>query len=209
MLAATVAAVPHRRSLAGAGWPFLASVSPRNPLRDVPTRIGKAQFGKFRKSCEQFVILHKAFAEADSRIDHDLRFPYARFARDSDGLLQATDHVLHYITGERSFLHGARAAAHVHENQRSTELGGNLRETRIAAQAGNVVDDFRAGAEGDFRDRGFLRVYGDRNFQFAAQRFEHRQQAAQLNGSGDWLRTGASGLRADVDDVGAIPLHGK
>src|SRR4029077_350861 len=41
MLAATVAAVPHCRSLVGAGLPFLASVAPRNPLRDVPTRIGK------------------------------------------------------------------------------------------------------------------------------------------------------------------------
>src|SRR5438309_1693913 len=57
-----------------------------------------AEFRQLRKFLQQFVILREALAEADARIENDLRFRDAGFPGEDYGLAKALQYVPHGVT---------------------------------------------------------------------------------------------------------------
>ena len=90
-------------------------------------------------------------------------------------------------------LHVGRRAAHVHEHQPGAARRHGRRQRRIA-EGGDVVHRHRAGLQRPRRRLGARGVHRDRRRAPGAQRFEHREQAAELLGRGH--RRGASTLPA-------------
>ena len=85
-----------------------------------------------------------------------------------------------HIARERPFLHGARNAANVHQDERQLVFSRDFGGARIAPQTGDVVHHLRPRGGcglGNFR---LLRVNGDGNAQLDAESFEDRQDAAQF-----------------------------
>ena len=74
----------------------------------------------------------------------------------------------------------ARLAAHVHQDQRDAAQSGDFGETGIVFEAGDVIDDFGAGSDGDFGDAGFAGVDRDGDFQFAAEGLENWEEPAEF-----------------------------
>src|SRR5882724_12228954 len=138
----------------------------------------KTELRQLRQLKQDFVVLREALAEADAGVEDDLRFRDTGFERHSDGTAKALQDVLHHVPCEWPFLHRARLASHVHQDQRDAMTCGDFGNARIAFQSGDVIDDFRAGVERGLRDLGLLRVNGDGDFQKSAQAAEHGEESS-------------------------------
>src|SRR5579863_1036293 len=114
--------------------------------------------GDLREAPQQFIILRKAFTEADTWVEHDLRFRNAGFSCNRQRRAKILFHVSHDVFREWNLLHRRRLAAHVHQNEPAFFIGNNVGDARIVTQRRNVIDDFRARTERNFSDRGFSRV---------------------------------------------------
>ena len=142
MLAVTVAAVPQMRSASARTrrepWPM-------NLFRDVPTQQRESQAARVpagARANRNFArqLLPKPMPGSRTICD----FGDAGAAGDGDGAAQAGGDVAQHVARERRFLHGARFAAHVHQDQRQLAPGGEFREARVGAERGDVVEDFGA-----------------------------------------------------------------
>ena len=95
----------------------------------------------------------------------------------------------------------------VHHDDSRLVFGDYPRHVGVALQAPDVVGDRGAGAERPCDHGGFHAVDGDRHAQ-GHHGAKHRLQPLQLFLGGNRLRAvGPGGLRADVDDVGALGDH--
>src|ERR1700687_602451 len=168
-----------------------------------------AELGEVREACEEFVILRKAFAEADARIEDNLRTRNSGVAGPSDGCTQSGDDLRPNVARERTLVHGVWLTTNVHQNERQFVLPRHFSDTRIAPQSGNVVDDFRACLGRSFGYLCFARINRDGNAQLAAQLFQNRQNTPQFFFEGNRLRTGPRGFAADIDQAGAGLFHGE
>ena len=132
---------------------------------------------KFRQLSQQFVILRKTLAEADAWINHDLRSRHAALSRAVQSSVRSplrTSFITSRANGPFCMVRGVpRMCIRM---SGAPCLAATSRQFRIAAQPRNVVDDFRASSQRDFRHRRLLRIHRNGNLQFAAQRLQHRQQ---------------------------------
>lgn len=105
-------------------------------------RADQQRIAEFRESEEirqQFVILRVGFAKADAGVEDDLGFGNTGAPRESDGAPQGSGNITDGIFGEWALLHRLRGAAHVHQDQRNFVTDGNLCDTGIVLQTGNVI----------------------------------------------------------------------
>ena len=93
----------------------------------------------------------------------------------------------------------------VHDDAAALGLGGDLDHLRVG-EAGHVVDDRGAKARADPGDVGVARIDRD-DGPLGHERADHGDDAAGLLLAGDGAVTGARGLAAHVDDVGALVKH--
>ena len=104
------------------------------------------------------------------------------------------------------------AALVVHDNGRHARLGGDARESVVAAEAPDVVEHVRAGIDGCARHFGLVGVDADRRVgQCRADRFDRGHDAPDLLFGRDLVEAGVGLVRArprrlaaDVEDVGAF-----
>jgi hypothetical protein len=97
-------------------------------------------------------------------------------------------------------LHRARCAAHVHRDVRGARVGNDSQHRRIGRSSRHVVDQHRAGGERGASDIRLRRVDTHHNSAVARQRFDDRDDPAQLFGRVDRLRARARRFTADVED---------
>src|SRR5258708_32903118 len=90
-----------------------------------------AKLRELRKLLQQFVILREAFAEADARIEDDLRFRDASLSRDGHGPAQPLNDIFHDIPRKSSRLHRSRLSTHVHQDERHAMARGDLGNLRV------------------------------------------------------------------------------
>src|SRR5579872_4149756 len=93
---------------------------------------------------DEFEILGEAFAEANSRVDDNLRFLEARGTGGFNGVAKAVGYIADGVSSESYFLHGFGPPAHMHENYGDFQAGGSARHFRIELEAADVVYDLRA-----------------------------------------------------------------
>jgi len=126
-------------------------------------------------------ILRVAFAEADPRINDDLRF--LRRPHDARSLLLCPDRLVHReLRLWRMGLSAWCAAGHACASGLAEVFRRRryIRDAWIALQRGNVIEDFRACSGcclGYFRLAGIHRNW---NLDFAAKFFEHRKDTLKL-----------------------------
>ena len=116
----------------------------------------------------------------------------------------------HNIAVSRRRLHRRGRALHVHQRDRSATCGGEREHARLAASV-DIVDEARASVErggGNARLRGVdgnHHAFAERGgIEPRTQRGDDADDPADLFVDGDGLRTRASGLAADIDDVGTV-----
>src|SRR3984885_51850 len=168
-----------------------------------------AEARKFGKFLEQFVILRRALAESDAGIEHDLCPWHPGTARDADGATESGRNVAHDITRERSLLHRAWIAAHVHQDYRHLLPCSHLGKARIGSQGRNIIYDLRALFRGCFPNLRLARVDRNGNLQPSAKFLEHWEDAAYLVGGGNAICARPRRFTPHVDHVRAGPFHFK
>ena len=88
---------------------------------------------------------------------------HAGAGRKRDALAQFVEHFVDHVVIVRLPVHVARTPARVHQDQRRAARGHDLAERRFVAQAADVVDDGRAGAERGIGHRRLVGVDRDRH----------------------------------------------
>ena len=119
------------------------------------------------------------------------------------GGAQAGSDVAHHVSRERQLLHRARFASHVHQYQRELSPAGDFGEARPVSQRRDVIQYLSAGIGRRARDFGFAGIHGNWNFEPPAQCVQHRKKSLQFLARWNLCCAGASGLRADIENVGA------
>ena len=111
---------------------------------------------------ERDVVLVR-FAEADARIEADsLACDAGRDERVAP-LAQILADFRNDVGVGRVVLHRLRRALHVHRANAGRRIDGDLHHFRIAFQAGDVVDDFRAGLDRGAGNRRLAGIDGNRH----------------------------------------------
>ena len=156
---------------------------------------------------QDFQIVIERLAEADPRIDEDLR----RGDSGGNGRVakgaQLTPNLAHHVIILNVLLHRGRVAAHVHEDDRHFCHRGHGGHSGRVAKRAHVVDDVRAGSNCFLRHRSLSRVDGDWDAAALPDLFDHRHDAIDFQLRGDRLRSGTRRFSADVDHRRAILLH--
>ncbi len=98
-------------------------------------------------------------------------------------------------------LHLGGSPKRMHETDRHPSSGGENRELGPRAQAGDVIDERRAGIDGGTSDCGLRGVDGQRHAD-VAQADDDGEHAGELVGDADGNGSGAGRLAADVEQIG-------
>ena len=159
------------------------------------------------KVADESQVVCRGFAEADAGVQADAGRGDAVRPGQGNALFKEGANLCHNIGIGGGKLHGLRGALHVHEDD-ATGVGGTEGAHFCGGQAGNVINNVCTRGEGSSRYGGVTGVYGDEGVgKFAADGGDDGGGAAFLQLRGDGGGTGASGLPADVDDVGSLVQH--
>ncbi len=168
----------------------------------------KAKLRKFGQTREQFEILRVAFPEADSRIEDDLRFFYAA-PRRALATAARRPEVTSCITFRANgiFCMVLRFASHVHQYQRELSQAGDFGDARPVSQRGDVIQNLSACVRRRTRHFGLAGIHRNWNFEPPAQRIQHRENSPQFFARRNLCGAGASGFRADIENVRTAALY--
>jgi len=161
----------------------------------------QAEDAEFIEPGQRRHALFGGLAEADTGIEHDVAAGNAGPVGYRERSRKIVGDILHDI--ER----GVGAVAVMHDDDRRMTLRQQGRHRGIALQAPDVVGDDGACIQRPADDGRFHAVdgYGDTEGNDLG---EYRAQACQFFIGRDRLRAiGAGGLRADIDEVGALGRH--
>ena len=181
---------------------------PRKTLRETPTTSGRSstrspQGGRATRGCA------RPFSQ--SRFLDRTRWHIGSTPHSYGQLIllsKKIGHLRHDVVISRIGLHRLRRALHVHDDQRRAFFGRQREHLRIAASAGDVVDDGRARIERRAGHIGLGSVDRKTDLgRFAASCLDHGKHAFHLLVSRNRLRPGPGRFAADVDDVGAVLRH--
>ena len=137
-----------------------------------------AQRGQLVEPPDELEVVLDGLAEADARIQAHERLVDPGGDRYPQALLEERLDVFDDVVVAGVDLHRARLALHVHEAEVGAGVGDYAGQLRVGAQRGHVVDEL--GPERD-RAAGDLGLGGvDRDRHLAAERLQHRDDAAQL-----------------------------
>ena len=181
------------RSNAATAAPIEAAVLPTRPCRisehtcerALPREADEnrsAEVADPLEAADQLEVLVGSLAEADPRVEADVLLGDPGSDCDCQAALEEAGNLSHDIAVSRRDLHRARVSLHVHETNVRTAVSDHARESRIAPQGGDVVDERGTQLECSARDLGLGRV--NRHGQ-SRQPLEHGHDAAQLLVKGD------------------------
>lgn len=163
-----------------------------------------AEFAEALEAGQQREVFGAAFAETEAGVEHDAVLQDACGAGRGEALVEAVEHQSHDVgRGDGGLGAPFRGpAAGVHQDKAGMEFGDGVTHVVVPQQTGDIVDDLGAHTGGGARGRGVVGVDGnDCGGSLVQHGFEDREQAHLLGVRADGERAGASGFRAEVEDV--------
>ncbi len=144
----------------------------------------------------------------DAGVEGDPLRPDPGRARGGQTLLEEDADLAGNIPVSGVFLHGARRALHVHEDDTRAGPGGDGSHRGVGAQGGHIVDDRGPARDGGFGHRRLRCIDRDQSVRGRrVERTDDREHAAHFLFGRDGSRAGPGGFTAHVDDPGTLREH--
>src|SRR5271163_2044458 len=112
-------------------------------------------------------------------------------------MTQSFENITDRVFRERTFLHGARFAAHVHQDYWKLAAAGYFGDARIVSQRGDVIQDFGTGVCGSLCDFRLAGVHRNWDLDFPSELFQHRENSVEFYVGGNSFGTGPGGFASD------------
>lgn len=156
---------------------------------------------------KQEEIVLERFSEADAGIEADRLVRNSALGERAELAGEKFAHFGDDIFVMRRELHRLRRALRVHGDNAAARLRADFLHFRVQ-KSRDVVDDFRAGGEGELGDARFAGVDGKGDVELGvAEDFDGGDDAREFLVGADFGGAGAGGFATDVEQIRAVRNH--